>query len=1426
MSFTHTVKDGHTTHMRPFETIKSQAKSDPSANAVSVAVRPHSRRHVIPGPPGSAAGPPGSGAIISKQSLHQPALPPRSAVSPTRSPPAADAAAAGRSSPSSRASPLRGHREIAVVDTPVQQRPATRSGAFTQPRPTDGGGLVASGQMHVDSHSQGPSSLQHASASPSGSGAIISTLFPSFEFRMDAKLLDLSRQVPQPELIASTAPQFVIREPVVRIVDGVYLPSVAVTSAGGGGGTHRAISATTTNVGSRVVIVPHFCTMLVDTCELQSDRALQYHIFFPADHPQNVAPPSTAISTHSGSGVKAAGGGNAATSTTTSLTVQLFEVPPVVDAHGTLTFVPGPGLLHPTGSANAVNSGGGGNSGAAVNNPSSPSGSVINIPMVIRLADNASLGAVEAATSKRTPHGAASRPRYSSQQGDSKRGAPPVNWSSGGSSGEAAVNSDDPQHGGGAYSVFIRTSEPLSCVLSFASSAASSSSAGGLSTTTSPSSLASPAHGATKNAPLTSSSSKHDGGGSLSVPLNNVHALRDASLMGPEMGYTLILSSSDHGGRAAMSPASVTSVVAGETVASPRLNRPVGAPSVVSLPAHLTLPFHSVLTDLERFRIASLLQERDTFVGEVVPLKEDIDRLLTAAVVDAEFHQQQQQQPLSSPLPPAAASAAADTAPSNQQQHAASYLTSLMRQVQLATQKGPRHHGDAVEKLEKIVRLRAAIAGSVSAATTKSSSPSVSSATEGAIEGYIQSLTMAGAYLKMVGRYADAKEFLAQAVQVAVTSAGPDHLASLRAKAQLGEVEFLLGRYEEAAKLFKNCLVSTEVLFGTQSAASATLLHLHGIAVAATAQLDTAVRDHEAAAAIRAADCEKQGDAVSGPSLFLLAESYASCAAACQKAGDAERGAEFAKLVFELLDDFDTSASSEYTMAAACLRTTSVNARHATLVRPTGGAPLASPPSSPNAIGRGSTAASAERILRQNVTDVGRVIGDESIESAIVKFDLAQQLWSTHGAQLHRILRSEGTTVAKHQSAALAQRVKGETPTTTTTTVTAQGGPNDDANAQRANSSSTNAGPPPVMAAYDSAVEGVEEAKALARESARTLTAHFGLHHPYVCRVQVALAHMDLHTVTHRHVNFRRELLQRCLTARHHLRAALGPDHLDVGIVEEVTGLVALLQGTEAAAEIAMEKFDAAFQVARRNSQLARQQLLLTPITAACSRLDRPLPAVVRPLVEEVVTRVLSTLGETSPELLEPLQNVAALYFLAGDYERAHHALGRALKLADRSNMIFLLGPLFRPAAQLQPNELGERNRIAASRLDLDSARRFAEVLYAIACVFERQGRLDEAQSTLLQVIASLEIAGLAFDLRMCEALRSLGVLLYRDGHYGDAMAYVEKALAMLRERHAAQGDAQRRACADVLRVIDLTLRRSGYSLTRHEGRYRFAVFV
>lgn len=363
--------------------------------------------------------------------------------------------------------------------------------------------------------------------------------------------------------------------------------------------------------------------------------------------------------------------------------------------------------------------------------------------------------------------------------------------------------------------------------------------------------------------------------------------------------------------------------------------------------------------------------------------------------------------------------------------------------------------------------------------------------------------------------------------------------------------------------------------------------------------------------------------------------------------------------------------------------------------------------------------------------------------------------------------------------------------------------------AARANVSATEA----TSGDADGSVKGVGELQ-LANSILLNVLGH---QHPYTLRCSVLVAECRMHNNPQQSA----ETIERCLVYMRRLLHRSHVDHITFNRVAAKIHLILRLN-PQALVEAATAHTVAVELNCDDEFMVELEVLLLGAMSRSC---ELPSPALVQLLQDRAQTFMLR-FGETSETLVAPLQNVAEAHFLLGDFARAHHFLSRALKIADAVNFIFLLGHLLQPVAQLSVADVQERNRIARDRIHSQLALKFAEILFQIAAVFDTEGKMEDAQSTYLQALAALEISGVGSGLAVVQTLSALAMLLYSEGHYGDSLAYAEKALAILLENYPTMKVVVQQV-TDVIRVILHHLRTNGYTLLRHpDSRHRFTTYV
>lgn len=220
------------------------------------------------------------------------------------------------------------------------------------------------------------------------------------------------------------------------------------------------------------------------------------------------------------------------------------------------------------------------------------------------------------------------------------------------------------------------------------------------------------------------------------------------------------------------------------------------------------------------------------------------------------------------------------------------------------------------------------------------------------------------------------------------------------------------------------------------------------------------------------------------------------------------------------------------------------------------------------------------------------------------------------------------------------------------------------------------------------------------------------------------------------------------------------------------------------------------------------------------------IPASLNTATQESLDETLMRFGDGTRALFTPLVDRAIAEINADMFQPALEKLHKALKIVDSGNAIFLLGPLFRPSAQLTADEQAERSRLSRGRVDGRAAQDFAVVLFAMAAIAEAEHRLFDAETLLLQVLAALELAGVEETISTAAVYRAMSQLLFEDGHFGDALAYVERSEKLLHTKFPV-AEKLRGETKATQQFIEFQIRSAGYSLKRMpDTRFKFAVFV
>lgn len=789
------------------------------------------------------------------------------------------------------------------------------------------------------------------------------------------------------------------------------------------------------------------------------------------------------------------------------------------------------------------------------------------------------------------------------------------------------------------------------------------------------------------------------------------------------------------------------------------------------------------LSDLDLLRMGRSVREWDRLVGE--PVKEATRSELEAKLTERIRAEEQRFGPMSADLCPL-----------------------LLRLAQLHMAKGFKNQGDTVELLERIARIRLHSLGidsfealdslteaflshngnhSMTAGTlggTISSIPngSILSAAAVALEDgekdaavqvkegklfdqFHQSLLLLCLYLKYVGRYRELLDFAHIGVRAAIAVHGDGSVQHLRSLSEMSEAQILLGNYTAASASLEMCIARSDVLFGPEAVATQTLMHTLGVCLLEAREYSRSVATHDRVLKAR----QKKADA---HDQLSLAESYLLSAWARTRMRVAQLGDY--RTASDAKQNPNEDRITEYTEAGLSILHALQSSE--------------SSPSTATVLQRSCLLVLGARIARQR-KDAQRALA--LMQRAADDVSSARGVASVEAAMLTMAAAAEKLRQYPHGWDAPLAGLTG---------------------AKRV--AEANRGDDAVVSSKKAASNAVSELQA----ANVVFMASLGHQHPFTIRCSVLLAEIRMFANPAQSAT----TIERCVT---YVKRLLHPSHWDHVVVNRCAATIHSLTRQNAAAVV---EAAAAHTVAMELN--GDDDVLLVELESlfigAMSRVNEmPSPTLLR-LLEHRVTSCMQTYGETSEHLVRPLQNLAEAHYLCGDTARAHHALSRALKIADSVNFIFLLGNLLQPVAQLSVAEAQERNRISRDRMHSSLALLFSETLFQIAAVFDTEGKAEEAQSTYLQSLAAIEISGVGNSLGVVQILSALAMLLYSEGHYGDALAYGERAHSILLEHYPTM-HLNIEAVTEILRVIHFRLRENGYALLRHpDTRHRFTSYL
>ena len=218
---------------------------------------------------------------------------------------------------------------------------------------------------------------------------------------------------------------------------------------------------------------------------------------------------------------------------------------------------------------------------------------------------------------------------------------------------------------------------------------------------------------------------------------------------------------------------------------------------------------------------------------------------------------------------------------------------------------------------------------------------------------------------------------------------------------------------------------------------------------------------------------------------------------------------------------------------------------------------------------------------------------------------------------------------------------------------------------------------------------------------------------------------------------------------------------------------------------------------------------------AFCSLRETPSDELIDIFQEELEQKQRKC-GEWDLATCPLLQCMAELYYAKENYTEAARLFTRMLKISDTQNLLFLLGNLFKPASQLQEQQIKERNRLASDKASGDTAPAFAVVLLQLGAVQEASEMWADAEATYLQARAAFEIANRPDHPGVCAALNGIGRILYNSGMYGDSLSYFHKTFEVASELKAVHSENLVQA-TEYIRVVNKRLVSLDYLLERYE---------
>jgi tetratricopeptide (TPR) repeat protein len=189
---------------------------------------------------------------------------------------------------------------------------------------------------------------------------------------------------------------------------------------------------------------------------------------------------------------------------------------------------------------------------------------------------------------------------------------------------------------------------------------------------------------------------------------------------------------------------------------------------------------------------------------------------------------------------------------------------------------------------------------------------------------------------------------------------------------------------------------------------------------------------------------------------------------------------------------------------------------------------------------------------------------------------------------------------------------------------------------------------------------------------------------------------------------------------------------------------------------------------------------------SACTRARAPMSSpYATAVMHQFIADVGAGCGHFHADLVPLLLDAAEVHFTRSEFAEALQLFGKALRITDHRNLLYLVGPLFAPAYQLTPVEVRDRNRLAAERHPTDAGFiAIAMLLQQMALTHEAAGSHPQAIRLLQQALATFEMSGLMRHVGSMAVLTNLSRCLLHKGEFASAQMYVEEARDVFMAHH------------------------------------------